>query len=124
MVAFGQPARPAVRRRGFPLQLARRVPRTGRRQIRNLVRLPGAGDWNGTCHGRRQQNDSISQQQEEEEEETMAKAGTKKVRGDKRRARDLGAKAANTVKGGQAPSILMKACATGEHIKEATITVR
>ena len=88
------------------------------------MRLPGAGDWNGTCHGRRQQNDSISQQQEEEEEETMAKAGTKKVRGDKRRVRDLGAKAANTVKGGQAPSILMKACATGEHIKEATITVR
>ena len=54
----------------------------------------------------------------------MAKAGTKKVRGDKRRVRDLGAKAANTVKGGQAPSILTKACATGEHIKEATITVR
>ena len=53
----------------------------------------------------------------------MAKAGTKKVRGDKR-LRDLGAKAATTVKGGQAPSILMKACATGEHIKEATITVR
>ena len=52
----------------------------------------------------------------------MAKAGTKKVRGDKRR--DLGAKAATTVKGGQAPSVLMKACATGEHIKEATITVR
>jgi len=54
----------------------------------------------------------------------MAKAGTKKVRGDKRRARDLGARAANTVKGGQASSILMRACATGEHIKEATITVR
>ncbi|HVG79811.1 MAG: hypothetical protein ABW216_20065 [Candidatus Rokuibacteriota bacterium] len=54
----------------------------------------------------------------------MAKAGTKKVRGDKRRFRDLGAKAATTVKGGQAPSVLMKACATGEHIKEATITVR
>jgi hypothetical protein len=61
---------------------------------------------------------------QEQEEETMAKAGTKKVRGDKRRVRDLGAKAATTVKGGQAPSILMKACATGEHIKEATITVR
>ena len=86
------------------------------------MRLPRAGDWNGTCHGRRQQNDPISQQQEEEE--TMAKAGTKKVRGDKRRVRDLGAKAATTVKGGQASSILMKACATGEHIKEATITVR
>jgi hypothetical protein len=120
MVAFGQPARPAVRRRGFPLQLARRVPRTGRRQIGNFVLLPRAGDWNGTCHGRRQQNDPIAQQQEE----TMAKAGTKKVRSDKRRVRDLGGKAAAAVKGGQAPSVLMKACATGEHIKEATITVR
>jgi hypothetical protein len=47
----------------------------------------------------------------------MAKTGTKKTR-------DLGAKTANSVKGGQAPSILMKACATGEHIKEATITHR
>ncbi|HXE89279.1 MAG TPA: hypothetical protein VN524_21040 [Hyphomicrobiaceae bacterium] len=54
----------------------------------------------------------------------MAKAGTKKVRGDKRRARDLGARTANTVKGGQALSALTKACATGEHIKEATITHR
>jgi hypothetical protein len=61
---------------------------------------------------------------QEQEEETMAKAGTKKVRGDKRRVRDLGARTATTVKGGQAPSALMKACATGEHIKEATITVR
>jgi len=54
----------------------------------------------------------------------MAKAGTKKARGDKRRVRDLGAKAAATVKGGQALSALTKACATGQHIKEATITVR
>lgn len=54
----------------------------------------------------------------------MAKAGTKKARGDKRRVRDLGAKAATTVKGGQALSALTKACATGQHIKEATITVR
>ena len=54
----------------------------------------------------------------------MAKAGTKKVRGDKRRVRDLGAKAATTVKRRTGPSVLMKACATGEHIKEATITVR
>jgi len=54
----------------------------------------------------------------------MAKAGTKKVRGDKGRVRDLGAKAATTVKGGQAPSALTKACATGQHIKEATITIR
>jgi uncharacterized protein YjcR len=61
---------------------------------------------------------------QQQKEEIMAKAGTKKVRGDKRRVRDLGAKAATTVKGGQAPSVLMKACATGEHIKEATITVR
>ena len=47
----------------------------------------------------------------------MAKARIKKVR-------DLGGKAAVGVKGGQAPSALMKACATGEHIKEVTITVR
>jgi uncharacterized protein YjcR len=54
----------------------------------------------------------------------MAKARTKKVRSEKRQVRDLGGKAAAGVKGGQAPSVLMKACATGEHIKEATITVR
>lgn len=54
----------------------------------------------------------------------MAKARTKKVGSGKRRVRDLGGKAAAAVKGGQGPSILMKACATGEHIKEATITVR
>ena len=54
----------------------------------------------------------------------MAKVGTKKARGDKRRFRDLGAKAATTVKGGQAPSALTKTCATGQHIKEATITIR
>ena len=53
----------------------------------------------------------------------MAKSGTKKARGDKRRVRDLGVKAATQVKGGKAASVLMKACATGEHIKEATITV-
>jgi uncharacterized protein YjcR len=67
---------------------------------------------------------SATNSRRQERERTMAKAGTKKVRGDKRRFRDLGAKAATTVKGGQAPSVLMKACATGEHIKEATITVR
>ena len=67
---------------------------------------------------------SATNSQRQKEEEIMAKAGTKKVRGDKRRVRDLGAKAATTVKGGQAPSVLTKACATGEHIKEATITVR
>jgi hypothetical protein len=54
---------------------------------------------------------------QEQTEETMAKAGTKK-------AHDLGATTASTVKGGQAPSVLMKACATGEHIKDATIIVR
>ena len=54
----------------------------------------------------------------------MAKARTKKVGSGKRRIRDLGGKAAAAVKGGQGPSILMKACAAGEHIKEATITHR
>ena len=54
----------------------------------------------------------------------MAKARAKKVGGGKRRVRDLGGKAAAAVKGGQALSALTKACATGQHIKEATITVR
>jgi hypothetical protein len=47
----------------------------------------------------------------------MAKSATKKVRTAKRRVRDLKVKAAAKVKGGLH-------CATGEHIKEATITVR
>jgi type VI protein secretion system component Hcp len=54
----------------------------------------------------------------------MAKARTKRVRNDKRRVRDLGVKAATQVKGGTATPKLMLACATGQHIKEATITVR
>jgi type VI protein secretion system component Hcp len=53
----------------------------------------------------------------------MAKSGTKKVRSAKRQVRDLGVKAATQVKGGKASSTLLKACATGEHIKEATITL-
>ena len=54
----------------------------------------------------------------------MAKARTKKLRNPKRRARDLGVKAATQVKGGKASPISMLACASGQHIKEATITVR
>jgi hypothetical protein len=47
----------------------------------------------------------------------MAKSGTKKVRTAKRKVRDLKVKAAAAVKGGRL------ICATGEHMKEATITV-
>jgi len=53
--------------------------------------------------------------------ETMAKSGTKKVRGGRRPVRDLGVKAATGVKGGAKTSLLMQACATGEHLKEVTI---
>ena len=41
----------------------------------------------------------------------------------KRAVKDLTAKSAASVKGGAASPVLLKACATGEHIKEATITV-
>jgi hypothetical protein len=52
----------------------------------------------------------------------MAKRVTTKVRQDKRRVQDLAVKSARAVKGGKGPT-LMLACATGQHIKEATITV-
>ena len=53
----------------------------------------------------------------------MAKRVTTKERRDKRRVRDLAVKSARVVKGGKATPALMLACATGQHIKEATITV-
>jgi type VI protein secretion system component Hcp len=53
----------------------------------------------------------------------MAKRVTTNVNRNRRRAQDLAVKSARAVKGGATPK-LMVACATGEHIKEATITVR
>ena len=54
----------------------------------------------------------------------MAKSGTKKTKGGaKRQVRDLGVKAAARVKGGAKTSTLLNACATGTHIKDATITI-
>jgi hypothetical protein len=52
----------------------------------------------------------------------MAKRVTTKVRRDTRRVRDLPVTSARAVKGGKGAT-LMLACATGQHIKEATITV-
>ena len=51
----------------------------------------------------------------------MAKRVTTKVRRNDRRARDLAVKSARAVQGGATPK-LMLACASGQHIKEATIT--
>jgi hypothetical protein len=53
----------------------------------------------------------------------MAKPVTTKRRRDRRRVRDLAVKSARTVKGGKGTPALMLACATGQHFKEATITV-
>ena len=55
----------------------------------------------------------------------MAKSGTKKMRDEKRQVRDLAVKPTRDagVKGGKASPVLLKACATGEHIREATITI-
>ena len=44
-------------------------------------------------------------------------------RGAKRTMKDLPAKTASAVTGGKASAVLMQACATGTHIKEATITL-
>ncbi len=56
----------------------------------------------------------------------MSAAKTKAAKGKrsaKRTMKDLPAKTASAVKGGKASAVLMQACATGTHIKEATITL-
>jgi type VI protein secretion system component Hcp len=50
------------------------------------------------------------------------KTTAKGKRGAKRTMKDLPAKTASAVKGGKASPVLMQACATGTHMKEATIT--